>query len=328
MTTEQGGRRGRAQVRTGAGGLTWAVSRHATTRAGDPQPHDHVLITNVVAMGDTRGGWKGLDTALLRDHLHAATAIGRLAAAAKAVELGYGIEPDPGPSGRLGSFAISGIPKEAWEVHATRSAQIDAAVGPGGVLPGALDGAPAPPGTKRSTRWPRTSCPVGGPNWPRPVTRRPSWRPPWNGPAGRTRHLGLSSSTSWRRAAWPRRAPGGREDFDLRDAVVAVAPLLHGLPVSILDTAVQKVLSDERAVALPAVVGARGPVWAAACVLEDERRVAELADLLVERRSPAVRPSWRGNAVPGQSWPEAPVSMRDKAKWPNTCSPPGIRLTS
>ena len=129
VTREQGGRRGRAQVRTQTGGLTWAVSRHATTRAGDPQPHDHVLIANVVAMGDARGGWKALDTALLRDHLHAATAIGRMAAAAKAVELGYGIEPDPGPSGRLGSFAISGVPKEAWEVHATRSAQIDAAVG-------------------------------------------------------------------------------------------------------------------------------------------------------------------------------------------------------
>ena len=69
---------------------------------------------------------------------------------------------------------------------------------------------------------------------------------------------------------------------------MAVAPLLHGLPVSMLDTAVQKVLSDERAVALPAVAGARGPVWAAACVLEDERRVAELADQLVERRAPAV----------------------------------------
>ena len=129
VTREQGGRRGRAQLRTPTGGLTWAVSRHATTRAGDPQPHDHVLIANVVSMGDARGGWKALDTALLRDHLHAATAIGRMAAAAKAVELGYGIEPDPGPSGRLGSFAISGIPKEAWEVHATRSAQIDAAVG-------------------------------------------------------------------------------------------------------------------------------------------------------------------------------------------------------
>ena len=106
------------------------MSRHATTRAGDPQVHDHVLVANLVRMGDERGGWKALDTGLLRDHLHAATAVGRMAAAAKAVELGYGIEPDPGRSGRLGGWAISGIPKEAWEVHANRSAQIEAAVGP------------------------------------------------------------------------------------------------------------------------------------------------------------------------------------------------------
>ena len=55
--------------------------------------------------------------------------------------------------------------------------------------------------------------------------------------------------------------PGGRlaaeKTFDLLDAVVAVAPLLHGLPVSMLDTALHKVLSDERAVALPLVAGGR-----------------------------------------------------------------------
>ena len=126
----KGGRRGRAQLRTATEGLTWAVSRHATTRAGDPQVHDHVLLANLVRMGDERGGWKALDTGLLRDHLHAATAVGRMAAAAKAVELGYGIEPDAGRSGRLGGWAISGIPKEAWEIHANRSAQIEEAVGP------------------------------------------------------------------------------------------------------------------------------------------------------------------------------------------------------
>jgi len=38
-----GGRRGEAATPTPTGGLTWAASRHATTRAGDPQVHDHVL---------------------------------------------------------------------------------------------------------------------------------------------------------------------------------------------------------------------------------------------------------------------------------------------
>ena len=54
----RGGRRGRAQVRTPTDGLTWATTRHATSRAGDPLPHDHVLVANVVHMADERGGWK------------------------------------------------------------------------------------------------------------------------------------------------------------------------------------------------------------------------------------------------------------------------------
>jgi len=112
LVSERGGRRGRAQTRVATGGLIWATSRHATTRAGDPQVHDHVLIANVLFMRDARGGWKGADTAFLRDHLHAATAVGRMAAAAKAVELGYVIVADPGPSGGLGGWAIAGIPAE------------------------------------------------------------------------------------------------------------------------------------------------------------------------------------------------------------------------
>jgi len=121
---QRGGRRGRAQTRTPTNGLTWAVTRHATSRAGDPAPHDHVLVANVVAMADDRGGWKALDTAALRDLLHAATAIGRLHSARKAIELGYGIEPDDGPSGRLGHWHIAGIPEEACQVLSKRSDEI------------------------------------------------------------------------------------------------------------------------------------------------------------------------------------------------------------
>jgi hypothetical protein len=61
IVMDRGGGRGRAQVRTPTEGLTWAVSRHATTRVGDPQVHDHVLVANNVRMGDEGGGWKGLD---------------------------------------------------------------------------------------------------------------------------------------------------------------------------------------------------------------------------------------------------------------------------
>lgn len=48
LVRERGGRRGRTQTVTPTGGLIWATSRHATTRAGDPQVHDHVLIANAV----------------------------------------------------------------------------------------------------------------------------------------------------------------------------------------------------------------------------------------------------------------------------------------
>jgi hypothetical protein len=60
--------------------------------------------------GRRQRGWKGVDTAALRDILHAATAFGRVASAAKAIELGFAIEADDGPSGRLGHWRIAGMP--------------------------------------------------------------------------------------------------------------------------------------------------------------------------------------------------------------------------
>ena len=86
---ERGGRRGRAQVRTATGGLVYARTRHGTSRAGDPSPHDHVLVANVVEMLDDVGGFKGLDSASLRDTVEAATMVGRLHSAARAVALGF-----------------------------------------------------------------------------------------------------------------------------------------------------------------------------------------------------------------------------------------------
>jgi conjugative relaxase-like TrwC/TraI family protein len=288
VVQEQGGRRGRAQLRTPTAGLTWAVSRHATTRAGDPQVHDHVLVANLVRMGDERGGWKALDTGLLRDHLHAATAVGRMAAAAKAVELGYGIEADAGRSGRLGSWAISGIPKQAWEVHANRSAQIEAAVGPDASYRSRSVAARATRDRKSHERVedlvPRWRDELSRAGYPAPEL------------VAEVERAGLVYEPPSREVldglAAELLGPGGRlaseKTFSRPDAIVAVAPHLHGLPVSFLDSAVDKVLSHEHAVSLPLVSQAREPVWAAACVVEDERRIADLADSLAKRPGPAV----------------------------------------
>ncbi len=41
------------------GGLVYAHTRHATSRAGDLCPHDHVLVANLVQMHDGAGRLEG-----------------------------------------------------------------------------------------------------------------------------------------------------------------------------------------------------------------------------------------------------------------------------
>src|SRR5256884_1971958 len=95
---------------------------------GDPAPHDHVRGRNRVEMVGPDGGWKAADTTLGREPLHAATIVGRAASARVAVDLGYAITPDHGPSGRLGHWRIFGIPDEVLEIHSKRAAEISEAV--------------------------------------------------------------------------------------------------------------------------------------------------------------------------------------------------------
>jgi conjugative relaxase-like TrwC/TraI family protein len=100
------------------------VTRHGTSREGDPHAHDHVLVANVCEMRDTAGGYKALNSAQLRDRDEAATMVGRLHSAAKAIELGYAIEPDAGRRGRARDWRIAGIPAEVYEVFSKRADQI------------------------------------------------------------------------------------------------------------------------------------------------------------------------------------------------------------
>ena len=111
LTLERGGRRGRAAVPTATSGLIYARTRHATTRSGDPGPHDHVLIANAVEMLDAKGGWKAAHTTQWRDHLHAATVVGRLHAAWQATQLGYGLRPDRGSRDGWGIGPSTASPK-------------------------------------------------------------------------------------------------------------------------------------------------------------------------------------------------------------------------
>ena len=287
LVSGRGGRRGRAQTRVATGGLIWATSRHATTRAGDPQVHDHVLIANAVFMCDARGGWKGADTAFLRDHLHAATAVGRMAAAAKAVELGYGIVADPGPSGRLGGWAVAGIPAEVCELHSTRSAQITAAVGPGASYAARSVAA-------RATRDRKAEAPVED-----LLTR-------WQDELSAANHPPADLVAAVEAAGSGYQLPevdleqlagellgldgrlASEKTFTRADVIIAAAPHLHGLAVSVLDQVVEAVLANDDAVTLAIVTGSREPVWTARCVLADEERIATVAELLAGDDGPKV----------------------------------------
>jgi TrwC relaxase len=149
-------------------------------KGGDPSPNDHVLLANLVQMLDRKGGWKAADTALWREYLHAATMVGRVVSARVAVELGYAIEADPGPSGRLRHWRIAGVPDEVIEVHSKRAAEIDAECQPS---------TPSPDRSSAPTPRPRSTEPS-----PKPSRRlTPNSRP--SSGQGNDRHLRL----------WPRR---------------------------------------------------------------------------------------------------------------------------
>ena len=281
VTCQRGGRRGRLRFKTPTSGLVYAHTRHATSRAGDPCPHDHVLIANVVEMLDGQGGWKAADSILWRDHLHAATMAGRMAAARVAVELGYAIEADPGPSGRLGHWRISGIPDEVLEQHSKRAAEITEAVDARGT-----DSYRARNIAARDTRAVKRHTPLG--------ELMPRWRAElaevgWTAPelvaavdlAGRDAELpGPLSEREvldrLRQVLGPESDLTADKVFNAADIVVAVAPSLFGRPVEDLPRMVARVLAVPDTVPLVGVVGARDRVYATATTLATEAAIDEV----------------------------------------------------
>ena len=279
--TARGGRRGRAQTRTPTHGLIWARTRHATSRAGDPEPHDHVLIANACRMADDRGGWKAVDTAAVRDVLHAATAAGRMASAAKAVTLGYAIDAADGPSGRLGHWRIAGMPERACAVFSKRSAEITAAVESMG-----YDTYQARQTAARDTRKAKRHTPPDDllSGWQAELTDA-GFTPAdlvasinAAGAAGRRVVPARLSERQLKALVAYSLGPAGRlaerKVFTRSDVVVAVAPLIFGAHPSELGRAVDAVCAHPDAVSLIGVPGARERAYAPACVLAVETAIA------------------------------------------------------
>ncbi|MHB8329524.1 MAG: MobF family relaxase, partial [Acidimicrobiales bacterium] len=280
VATESGGRRGRAAVSAPTTGLVYAHTRHATSRAGDPAPHDHVLLANVVQMLDEKAGYKAPDTTLWRDHLHAATMVGRLAAAKVAIDLGYGIEADPGPSGKLGHWKIAGVPEAVMALHSKRAAEIEAECLEKGYASYRSRSVAA-----RSTRGHKRHEPICDLllRWRAEVTdagfppdllaaevelagmHRPAVRA--LGPEELRRVVDVVLS--------PEGMLGRRKVFSEPDVIVALGPHLYGQDPAVLHKVVHRVLADPETIPLIGVPNARERVFTTARTLATEEAIAD-----------------------------------------------------
>ena len=293
LTQRIGGRRGRDVVRTPTEGLIYATTRHATSRAGDPGPHDHVLMANVVRMADDKGGWKAADTALWREHLHAATMVGRVASAHRAVELGYAIVADPGPSGRLGHWAIAGVPEAVMEIHSKRAAEIQAEMDATGHSSYRARNVAA-----RATRDPKRHTSVGElmPRWTAEIEAAGWSIDRVNGAidreaAQRRRPTPQVSAHEVRSIVEGALHPDGplaaRKVFTQRDVIVAVAPHLYGRNPDELRRVVHRTLSDPETVRLLGVAGAHQRAYATATTIAREEAIARSVESQASRRNAA-----------------------------------------
>jgi conjugative relaxase-like TrwC/TraI family protein len=280
LTQLGGGRRGRGAVIAKTTGLIYAHSRHATSRAGDPSPHDHVLVANVTEMLDAKGGFKAPDTSLWRDHLHAATMVGRMAAARKATELGYGIEADPGPSGKLGHFRIAGVPKEVCELHSKRAIEIEAECRRTGNDSYRSRGVAA-----KSTRAHKRHTPIGDlmERWCEEISEAGYSLDEVRSrveEAGRQRSrfpaLGYDQGRQMIRDLLSAKGPLGQKKlFSRPDVIVALAPRLFGHEPKVLVQMTNAVLSDPESIPLARLPGAKGQMYTTASVLATEDAIAE-----------------------------------------------------
>src|SRR5208283_548260 len=176
---------------------------------------------------------------------------------------------------------------EVCELHSTRSAQITAAVGPDASYAARSVAA-------RATRDRKAEVPVEDllTRWQEELTA--AGHPPTDllaavDEAGSAYQL---PEVDLEQLASELLGPDGRlaseKTFTRGDVIIAAAPHLHGLPVSVLERAVEAVLANDDAVALPVVTGSRAQVWTARCVLADEERITTLAEALTGEDGPKV----------------------------------------
>jgi hypothetical protein len=205
----------------------------------------------------------------LRDHVEAATMVGRQAAAARAIELGYAIEPDPGPTGRRRNWRIAGIPHGACTLLSKRSKQIASHLAGRGNRNGSYSARHiAAQATRGQRRW------VGA------AAMRPYWRDelaaidlPVDALRARLDHPSQRSTRPPRRLTDDRLdwiiadllapdSPLDRQAAFTRSRLIAeLAPRLYGHELAALDHAVDRILTPDHVVPLEPLPGAREPAY-------------------------------------------------------------------
>jgi conjugative relaxase-like TrwC/TraI family protein len=302
----RGGRRGEAALPTPTTGLAWAQTRHGTSRAGDPNPHDHVLVLNIATMLDRKGGPKGLFSAALRDTVEAATMVGRLHAAAKAIELGYAIEADHGPSGRLRHWSVMGIPAEITELFSKRSDEITEYLAERG-----QSGYHARSVAARATRAVKRGTGID--------ELMPQWHAELEAAGWSVDRLSAALDTArrhWRplapelttdqvdEIAVGLMAPDGeflarQKVFSRTRLIAEVAPLLYGHDPAVLDRVIDRIIASPLVVPLIGLAGPREQPYSAVAVLASEAAIAERVDRLVDTPGPQLDPESVETAVAG-----------------------------
>ena len=300
----RGGRRGRATVATPTSGLVYAVTRHGTSRLGDPALHDHVLIANLCEMRDAQGGYKALFSARVRDLAEPAAMVGRLHSAARAIELGYPIERDPGRSGRARDWRIAGIPADVCEIFSKRSDQIAGYLeekgytGPRARSVAAHETRPVKRGTGVDELLPRWIGELEAHGWS--LERLAA-----SLDLARQRCAGFArplTDVQIDRMAADLLDPEGEflarwKVFDRARLVAEIAPGLYGHHPAELDRVVDRVLASELVVPLIGIAGAREQPYAATAVLATEHTIADTLERFTARRGPVVAPELVDHAV-------------------------------
>lgn len=111
-------RRGKGGHIHEATGLVAARFNHYTSRAGDPQVHSHVVVSNFSVRNDGTVGT--IDSRTFYEHRMAAGTLYQVELAWEMKKLGYEIEAGPG-----GTFRLSNVSKEAERIFSKRDQQID-----------------------------------------------------------------------------------------------------------------------------------------------------------------------------------------------------------